>query len=101
MTAYNVYQKDVKILENANIDQVNERTGIDSKRISHYINTGKTYHGKKGEFTFDYSDNEINRNVNPEFKKKWEDIRKAADLIRNGGKIVFIYGKPHHVEAVR
>lgn len=75
MNTYNVYQGDKKVLDGVTSEEVTALTGVQRNKITQYINTGKIYHGKTGEFEFNYFEDELDKYPDTIFKEKWDNYR--------------------------
>jgi len=85
MNTYTLYKDNKLVKRNIKIDELTKITGIHKSNVTREIATDY----KGFYFTLDERESsEILENIPSEIVREWNNMRKAADLLRNGGHIV-------------
>jgi hypothetical protein len=111
---YTVIDKQIgkTILDHVSNDEVSKRIGIDRRHIADYVKNNRLFQGRYRIYKHVEMIEEVNKEPEEKYRapwakkimREWEQMRKAADLLRNGGRIVgkYVKGKyVKHVEAKR
>lgn len=105
---YNVFdmQESKFILKNEPLSKVVEATGLPKDKVCQYAEHGYIHNGRYQIIRKKLAEAESNpldseKVVPRDIQMSWDDVIGAIKALQNGGHIVKVNGKPHHVEAVR
>jgi hypothetical protein len=100
---YNVYKDGKIIAKDVECKAASDISGIETFNISNYAIRKKRCHKPDGVYFFEICETIVVQNkqmpvkrkvkdkevcVDPEFEAKWNEIRKAAEVLKHGGHIV-------------
>jgi hypothetical protein len=87
---YNVYDttEECYIMLGATMEEVKERFLTTQKMVSQYVSQGYKFQNR---YLIQHAETETEAKVPDWFRKQWDEIRQAAEIIENGGHIVTKY----------